>query len=443
VPLPRRKQTRLEPLHSFDKIEDEKEWLCNNFSDLNLGKMHDFSLPKRIRVGISNNLIDFSKYPRFKSIIDTRGMDDSRDRKDLSDYIRGQDDSICLFAEQFLSAPSNISELIKRYLTRESRDIDTKLALLVLPRKGEPEDVVDLDGKVKDRDEGIEVRKNQVDDAFAREDIKFIPQNVFFYDALQFYDEDHILKPYYEKSDISDARVEILDAIDGLVSRRESLLFQEAKNYESILDVIKSGGGLSAQEEKMIGDLKKTIESHRQSGFLSNFQSKYISHLKSYHVMVFRAINNRFGTYDMRDIDIYFDGSSVAEELLRAKLLESKAEIVGAVEFVEEHASESSGLKPVMQVLKGQIDDCFEKSVIDVGNESCEQIGASLGPESCSNEFWAYAQDRWGKGPGYRDDVLSKYRSQICGLDSWLMDRVQEVWERQFMDEILEFFGES
>ncbi len=159
--------------------------------------------------------------------------------------------------------------------------------------------------------------------------------------------------------------------------------------------------------------------------------------------MVFRAINNRFGTYDLRDIDIYFDGSTVAEVLLRDRLLESKAKIIGAVEFVEEHASEQSGLKPVMQILREQIDEYFEKSIIEIGQEICSRIKDSLAPQTYSNEFWDYAQNRWGQGRGYRDDVLDQYGSQINGLDDWLVERVQEVWKQNFMDRILEFFGES
>lgn len=441
--LPRRKQTRLESPHNFENVEDEKKWLRNNFSNLNLGKMDKFSLPRKIYVGVSNKLIDFNKYPRFKSIIDTRGMDNSRDRKDLSDYIRSQDNSICLFAEHFIAAPSNISELLKRYLTRESRDIDTKVALLVLPRKGEPENVVNLDGKVEDRYEGTEVRKNQIDDAFARENIKFSSENIFFYDALQFYDEDHILKPHYEKNDVFDARTEVLDAINNLISRREEALLQEVEGYEDSFHVIKNGGGLSPQEEKMINDLKKTIESHGSTGFLSNLEDRYKNHLKSYHVMVFRAINNRFSTYDLRDIDIYFDGSTVTEVLLRDRLLESKAEIIGAIELVEEHASEKSGLKPVMQILREQIDESFEKTVIEIGQETCDCIRDSLAPQTYSNPFWDYAQNRWGQGCGYRDDVLGQYSSQIIGLNDWLVKRVQEVWKHNFMDRILGFFGES
>jgi len=441
--LSRRSEIRLEASCEFESIEDEKKWLRDKFSDLNLGKIDTFSVPKKIYVCVSNKLINFSKYPRFKSIIDTRGMDDARDRKDLSEYIRSQDNSICLFAEDFVDAPSNISELLKRYLTRESRDIDTKIALLILPRKGEPEDVVNQDGRVEDRKLGIEVRKNQIHDAFARENIKFVPKNIFFYDALQFYDDQHTLKPYYEMDDVADARTDVLDAINDLILGREESLFQEAKAYEKIFQIIKGRGGLSQQEEKMINDLKKTIELHGNTGFLSNFENRYKNHLKSYHVMVFRAINNRFGTYDMRDIDIYFDGSSVAEMLLRDKLIESKAEIVGAVEFVEEHASENSGLKPVMQILKEQIDEYFEKAVIKIGQEIRSFIRDRLAPQTYSNEFWDYAQNRWGQGSGYRDEVLRQYSAQIHDVDNWLVERVQEVWKLNFMDKILEFFGES
>ncbi|MEZ2250977.1 hypothetical protein [Microcoleus sp.] len=442
--LSRRNQTRLESLHNFESVEDEKKWLRNNFSNLNLGKMDKFSLPKKIYVGVSNKLIEFNKYPRFISIIDTRGMDDdARDRKDLSDYIRNQDNSICLFAEQFLAAPSNVSELLKRYLTRESRDIDKKVALLVLPRKGEPEDVGNLDGKVENRDEGIDVRKNQIDDAFARENVNFLSENIFFYDALQFYDEEHILKPQYEKDDVLNARIKLLGAINDLISRRERALLQEVKDYEGIFQDIKSGGGLSPQEEKLINDLKKTIESHEKKKFLSDFENRYKNHLKSYNAMVFRAINNRFGTYDLRDIDIYFDGSTVAEALLRDRFRESKAEIIGAVELVEKYASEQSGLKPVMKILSKQIDEYFEKFIIEIGQEICCCIKDSLAPQTDSNEFWDYAQNRWGQGHGYRDDVLDQYGSQINSLDDWLVERVQEVWKQNFMDRILEFFCES
>lgn len=441
--LSNRKQTRLEASREFKTIEDENKWLRDNFASFNLGKVDGFSLPRRINVCVSDKIIDFNKYPKFKSIIDTRGMDDVRDRKDLSDYIRGRDDSICLFAEQFVAAPSNISELLKRYLTQESKDIDIKLALLVLPRKGEPENVLGLDGKVEDREEGIEVRRNQIYDAFAKDKIKFISQNILFYDALQFYDDEYTLKSHHEKDDVINERSHVLDAINELISRRENTLLREVGTYEKIFENIKIGGVLSPQEEKLIDDLKKKIDTHRLSKFFSAFETRYKDYLRSYNVMVFRAINNRYGRYDLRGIDIYFNASRVSEELLRDRLIESKAQIIGAIEIVEKHASNTSGLKPVMHILKEQVDEYFEKTVIEISQEVYECIKDKLAPQNYSNEFWEYAQNRWGKGPGYRNDVLGQYGNQIDGVDDWLSERVQELWEQNFMDKILEFFGES
>lgn len=438
--LSSRKQTRLEAPHELKTIDDENKWLRDTFANLNLGKLDGFSLPKRINICVSSNIIDFSKYPKFKSIIDTRGMDDTRDRKDLSSYIRSQDDSICLLAEQFLAAPSNTSELLKRYLTPESKDIDTKLALLVLLRKGEPENVFGLDGKVEDREEGIEVRKNQIDDAFAKEKIKFISQNILFYDALQFYDDEYILKSHYEKDDVIIERTYILDTINELINSREKALLQEVDDYKKIVKNIKSGDVLSLEEEKIINDLKKKIDNHRKPESLSSFQNKYKNHLKSYNVMVFRAINNRYGTYDIRDFDIYFDASSVSEELLRDRLIESKAKIIGAIEYAEKHASDNSGLKTFMQILKVQVDECFENTVIEISEEVRDCIKDKLAPQDDSNEFWKYAQNRWGQGDGYRNDVLKQYSNQIDGVDDWLCKRVQELWKQNFMDKILEFF---
>lgn len=435
--LSSRKQTRLEASHEFKTPDDEHKWLQDNFANLNLGKIDNFSLPKRINIYVNNKIIKFSKYPRFKSIIDTRGIDDAGDRKDLSNYIRGQDDSICLLTEQFKYAPSNVSELLKRYLTQESRDIDTKLALLVLPHKGEPENILGLDGKVEDREEGIETRIGQIQVAFEKDNIKrFIPQNILFYDALQLYDDEHTLKPYYKKSDVIKQRSEILDEINELISRRETTLLEEVDSYKELVEEIKSGGVLSPEEEKLIDDLKKKIDTHIQSNFSSDFRSSYIRKLKSRHVMVFRAINNRYGIYDIRGIDIYSDAEMVSEELLRDKLNESKAEIIGAVEFVEIHASDTSGLKPIMQILKGKVDEDFERIVMKISSDVSNYIKDKFAPQDDSNEFWEYAQNRWGKGDGYREDVLNQYRIQIIDVNNWLSKRVQELWGN-FVNQIL------
>jgi len=439
--LASRGKTELKAPLKFKTVEEEKRWLRDNFASLNLGKLTDYSLPKKILVYVSSNLLDFKHYPRLKSIIDTRGMDDARDRKDLEEYIRGRDNTICILAEQFVTAPTNVSGLMKKYLTQESRDIDSKLALLVFPRKGEAEDIVGLDGKVQSRAEGIEVRSDQIVDSFARDNIKFIPQNILFYDALRFYDEEHALKLSYSEEDVESERRNVLENISHLIEMREATLSQEVESYEIIFEQIKAGGVLSKEEEDLVTDLKKKIEQHRTLNFLSNFQNEYITRLKSYHVMVFRAINNRFGTYELRGKDIYHDASDVTEMLLKERLAKDKENIVGAIDLVEQHASETSGLKPVMQILHEQVDEYFEDLVIGLSKEVAGVVEKSLSPQCYSNEFWAYTQNRWGRGSGYRDDLLSCYKAQLEDSNNFLTGSVQNAWEKEFMKKILAFFS--
>lgn len=442
VNLDARQKTQLKPSHPLKTVPEEKRWLKDNFAALNLGKIAGYSLPKRILVHVTGDLINFEQYPRLNSIIDTRGLDGGRDRKDLEAYIRGKDNAICLFAEEFKAAPSNVSGLIKKYLTQESRDIDTKLALLVLPHKGQAENVVGLDGKVENRAAGIEVRSDQIMDSFARDNIKFIPQNVLFYDALQFYDEEQALKSYYEVEDVEIQRRNVLESISHLIEARESALFQEVEAYKVMFEQIKAGGVLSQEEENLVTNLKKKIEQHRSLNFSSNFENNYMARLKSYNVMVFRAINNRFGIYELRGKDIYHDASDVAEVLLKERLAKDKENIIGAIALVEQHAAETSGLKPVMQILREQVDEYFEDLVIGLSKEISEVIEESLSPQCYSNEFWAYAQNRWGQGSGYRDDVLSRYKGQLADSNRVLTSEVQKAWEQEFMEKTLAFFNE-
>ena len=59
----------------------------------------------------------------------------------------------------------------------------------------------------------------------------------------------------------------------------------------------------------------------------------------------------------------------LTEEIIRNRFGKPKFEIVGAIKNTEEAASEISGMKPVLEVLRSQIDQDFENLVIDLGQE--------------------------------------------------------------------------
>ena len=158
--LSQRKQTRINFIKEqnstkINDVEAEKIWTRNTFNEINLAKISTFSIPQKIFIYVSPNIIDFKQYPKLNSIIDTKGIDEVKIRKDLESYIRDNDQTICIFTEDFKSAPSNVSEIIRRYLTSESEDIDTKLGLLVLHKKGEAEKIYSSHGQIEDRNEGI------------------------------------------------------------------------------------------------------------------------------------------------------------------------------------------------------------------------------------------------------------------------------------------------
>lgn len=425
--------------------EQEKQWLKKEFSNFNLVKRPDFSIPKRIQINVRTGISDLSQFPYFNSIIDTRGMDVVKDRKDLEAYIRNNDQALCIFTDIFPSAPTSVSDLIGRYLTQESKDIDTKLALLVLPRKGEPEAMVGPDGPVDDREEGIARRKSDVEATLQGQKIKFIGTNILFHDPLFCYLSDGRIDPDFTPEDIDSERQAFFSQIEGIILARRQRLLEESSNLKSVFFKVISSDELDEESERIIADLKKTIG---QCGQLSQINrsalSRFVKLLRSYHVMIFRAINNRFGTYDMRDIDIYFESKGIAETLCRENLGSLKSKIDGAILYVKKHASEMSGLQPIMDILQEQVNQYYEEITISLGNSVSRDLKVhKLAPQEYSNPFWEASQSRWGQGPGYRDDVLDMYLENTDGIDAFFEQEIKQLWEEDFMQKILAFFGDS
>ncbi|MEA5599453.1 hypothetical protein [Rivularia sp. UHCC 0363] len=448
--LSQRKETRINFIKGQNSTKEndiytETIWIKDTFNEINLAKISTFSIPRKIVIYVSPNIIDFKLYPKFNSIIDTKGIDEVKNRKDLESYIRNKDQTICIFTESFKSAPSNVSELIARYLTSESEDIDTKFGLLILPQKGEPEKLLSSDGQVEDRDEGIAVRKSDIETKFRQQKIQFIPDNILFYDAKQFYLSDDIIDPNYETSDINLEKERLNNEINNLIERREKKLRAEVRKLKTIFLQIQNGNVLKSEDETLLLNLKKKIEEQNIIKYPScNLTLRYIQSLKKHHVMVFRAINNRRGIYNLRDINIYFDCKNVAEDLVKVNLRKPKDEISGAIGLAKKEAIDKSILIPILEVIQNKVDTCYEEIVISLGNQISNKLKKEiLKPQNESNPFWLEVKGRWGGGSGYRDDVLCMYENEMKGIDNFFRDEIQDLWQQQLRNNILSFFDEE
>ena len=241
-------------IYPSDTDVDTRAWVARIFQSLNVAKLPNFSIPKRIYLNLSSEFLDFSKYPRFGCIIDTRGLDlATKDRRDLAHYIRETDDAICIFTKRFPAAPANVIQIIGKYLTPTTKDIDTKSALLVMPRKGEPEKVLGADGRaVDDLEQGIALRKANIDNVFSNEDINFSANNILFYDALQCYVGDGSLDLYCERSDIDAERERIFTEIERLIDDREQQLIHELTESTKQFQQIVTGKNLTQIEDAIV-----------------------------------------------------------------------------------------------------------------------------------------------------------------------------------------------
>lgn len=422
-----------------DDLDQVKSEIHKNFLSLNLGQLSNFSIPRRIYVKLDESVLDLKIFARVKNIIDTRGIDVGQSRPDLESYIREQEGAICIFTDRFNAAPTAaVVEIISRYLTPESQDIASKLIHMVLPRRGEPEDVMGAEN----RDEGIKIKKGQISIAFER--LNFLPENMLFYDAFQHHLPDGRLNSMdYTCDDVHADRQRVCKEINQIILQRETVLWQEVEFLNRKINEIKQGKGLNKLDDELVKNAREKVKKY---GFLNIpkgniFISKYLDLLGMRHAMTLRATNNRFGVYEPRDIDIYFDSAQVAEQISREIMESPKDKIMDIITDLKENASNVSGLKPMVASFEIQINTLYEALVIEIGRSTMETVKESLSSLTRSNPFWVQLQDRFGKGSGFKADVLSMYADKLEEIDDYFNEVCQNLWEEKLVKKIVEFFG--
>jgi hypothetical protein len=443
--LEQRLETRIE---AESTEPDIVQWVSQNFQAINVAKLPNFSIPKRIYLNLASSILDFSKYPNIGSIVDTRGLDlGTKDRRDLNKYIREDDNTICIFVDRFSSAPGNTIDIIGKYLTATSQYIDSKFSLLVVPRKGEPEKILGGDGiQVGTVYEGIALRRANIDNVFTNEGISFVSENIIFYDALHCYLDDSTMHPYYDKSDITSDQGRVLEEISNMINNRECKLVEEVTTLINQFHLIKQAEQPNEQEKHLILEVKKKLSSPGE--FLPNanyFTENYINNLAALHHMVLRATNNRYGRYEMRSVDLYFNGRSLAEKIASLQTKNLKLEILNSIALAQAEIVSNSQMWIFLERLHSQISENYETIVIELGQKIEDVLTiTTLAPQSYEDsEFWQTVIDRWGQGTGYKQDVLSYYESQIKSIEMVLMNSIITDWQEDLIKPALIFLGDT
>jgi len=147
--------------------------------------------------------------------------------------------------------------------------------------------------------------------------------------------------------------------------------------------------------------------------------------------MTLRATNNRCGKYPPRDIDVCYDAKPVVEKLVRQLATGRKDKILRVISDIKAQVSETSELKRLMPILEERVNSVFEEFIRETANKMKDNLeNVVFYPRDDTNPFWLKVQDRYGKGPGYRADVLNMYENELGNYESFLR-KLQKIFGRR------------
>jgi hypothetical protein len=294
--------------------------------DLNLALLDTVSIPRRITLNVDSKLLSVHMN-RVSDVVDTKGVDAAQfNREDLDRYIREDDCAVCILAEGFDTAPTNVIHLLQRHVTREAPLSLSKFVLMVIPRGSEPEKVVGGQGPVGDRESGIELRRSQIEETLSSQGLPRLGDRLLFFDPLRHFDAagvDYRRRSDSEPAEIEADRNEVWAAISHTITMREDQVWDRVGQIKESLKKIKDGKGLNPAEEDLVRQARLNIAEYRHitvvnaDRFLELFRALWVGPGSRRHMML-RATNNRFGVYPYRNIDVYYDAIPITEQLVRA-----------------------------------------------------------------------------------------------------------------------------
>lgn len=434
------------------KEGEEKTWLKQNFDAINKGEVPNLSIPKKIFVNVSEKLLSGSDLSKFKSVIDTKGIDESANRPDLREYIEAKD-TIILFTSRYNDAPeTNVRELTQYYLSQRSIQYEQKFSIFVMPHKGEPEKENDGDGGWET---GVSLRREIIAKVYNELNLEFISDNIIFYDALRFYNERGKLNTdEYEEEDVQDINDETIEEIDKIIRRRVEILHQEVESIKVSFEEIKNGDVLSAKErqnikdaiEKIIGfkNLDEKIQDFVFEEFIDEYAEYYSQNYRAWNTK--DAIHRRYGTFEERGYDTYYDARVVAEgqdeySMLKKFTNQLKKQLV---DILDKLGNSHKDLQSIIPEIKRSYTRYYDEFVSNTGIE----IESYLQDHNENVDFWRELINRRGKGSGYNDDVLNLLKQKLTRMvgnynnaNKLLADLSKKNWEIS-INKLLKFFGE-
>lgn len=374
--------------------DEGRLWLKNTFTAINSGRHSDFSLPDKITVTVPFSLV--SGTPFNVTLIDTRGVDGSAVRPDLTNHLKDRR-AVTVLCSKWGSAPdTSLQELIKHVSETEvDPSLVNRIAILVLPRSGDGLSMRHDSGEsVSDPTEGYGIKCYHVEDALQR--INLMGIDVAVFDAT--YDNPAKLTSFLV-SKIEASRTTQCANARATIHAVDQML-ENVEVAEALATLENANKDLQIFADRHNSLTKNPLPAH----------NRLLNAIRTRHPSTVWAATRRAGSFWNFDVYQHLgDGASADAKRRCRPALDGLREIIKNKLEDPTHQSVHSFLDQILDDIA-----TWESEFVRAARHYAVTIYKPM--LSSSKKIWADCEDKYGRGiDGYREEIASL-------LESWFED---------------------
>ena len=402
-------RTRREVWYSATSGKGELRWLRDTFADINNGRNPDFSLPERIGVIVPRPVVEDDSLAI--SIVDTKGIDGTAEREDLEFHLNDSR-TITILCSRFNDAPSSSAQrLLDRAVEGQFPDVESKAAVLVLPRPEEALAVKTDQGEpAEDTEDGYDLKGEQTRMILRSRNL---PAG-----GLEFFN----------------VREDDLPRLNGFLLARVKHL--RALHIRRLDEVIAEANALVENFEREEKSEALRTAAHRLQVWIEGnrelqpssvpLERSLINAISEIYASSVQASVRRRGEWYKLDYSHQM-GFGVRVKALRAVTQKQQDFKATAKNMLDDPQMEEA------HGLVSQVQRLFD-SGIDSLLRSSQQMGRTMHRNDMQPDsaLWARCVNRWGRGSGYRSDVRRFHEEWFEKKRPSLEPKVQNLVERDW-----------
>ena len=431
-------RTRTELLYREDRAPDQSEadWLQKRCDALNLGKVADCPLPRRLDISLPNPTLTAEGF-RF-TLNDLRGIHTTDPRPDLHpDLVTAYSDprALLVLCSNFLDAPDHCTQSVIEHLKARSAANESALdrnrvTLLVLPHGDQPESVRRDDGtSVEDRSEGCDLKRRQIADRLG-EATELL--------AIEFFDA--------RNDDPEPVHLHLLNRVLAIRSKKQTEIAHLNEAVENVISDVGETHFLVTQKR-----VREKIERFLASGGEAMDKAtaptwlKLVRAIDRFHASSVWSVAR--GNGEGRSIDIYQVFAEFFREDAKERTMRPTMEIKTLLRELlhdedmgrREMVRSKSFVSEIINMINRQHETFLKKSN-SLGLDSLKQAFQQ------DTTFWSSCAERWGQGSGFLRDISQRVENwfkQHKKVTGRLDDLLEATWSECFKDWLRSYLAEG